>query len=225
MEGASLHFRAVGSRTRQRLHRTQGRPEPSAEDTVKTVDDYLKLPYEITIVRDDEDGKAGWLARVEEVPGCTTRARTPQESVTRVTRLLTQWIGEAIEEGRQVPEPKPGESHSGRLLLRMPQSLHGELAHAAEREQVSLNQFITDALAGAVGWRAAGGVSLPVVRRLDPAALDELDEERLESEELHAPDPPSRSRPRLAAIALAANFALVAVTAAAAVLILITAWK
>jgi hypothetical protein len=35
----------------------------------------------------------------------------------------------------------------------MPQSLHTELAEAAEREQVSLNQFITLALAAAVGWR------------------------------------------------------------------------
>jgi antitoxin HicB len=224
VERAALHFKAVGSRARQRLHRTHERPEPSTEDAVKTVDDYLKLPYQITLVRDDEDSKAGWLARVEEVPGCTTRARTPQESVTRVTRLLTQWIGEAIQEGREIPEPKPTESHSGRLLLRMPQSLHGELTRAAEREQVSLNQFITDALAGAVGWRAAGGTSRPVVRRLDAEALDELDEQ-LESEEGQAPPPASRSRSRVAAIARAANFALVAVTAVAAVLILIIAWK
>ena len=42
--------------------------------------------------------------------------------------------------------------HSGRLLLRMPQSLHAELAEAAEREDVSLNQYITNALAAAVSW-------------------------------------------------------------------------
>jgi HicB family len=42
--------------------------------------------------------------------------------------------------------------HSGRLLLRMPPALHGELARAAEREGTSLNAYITqrlsDALAG-----------------------------------------------------------------------------
>ena len=31
-----------------------------------------------------------------------------------------------------------------------------ELARLAERESVSLNQFITDALAGALGWRTTG---------------------------------------------------------------------
>lgn len=45
-------------------------------------------------------------------------------------------------------------THSGRLLLRMPQSLHGELARAAEREGVSLNAYITSALAATVSWRA-----------------------------------------------------------------------
>jgi hypothetical protein len=38
----------------------------------------------------------------------------------------------------------------------MPQTLHAELARIAEREKVSLNQFITDVLAGALGWRTTG---------------------------------------------------------------------
>jgi hypothetical protein len=45
-------------------------------------------------------------------------------------------------------------SHSGRLLLRMPESLHAELARASERAGVSLNAFINDALAAAVGSRS-----------------------------------------------------------------------
>jgi hypothetical protein len=57
------------------------------------------------------------------------------------------------------PEPtetaeKEESTHSGRLLLRMPPSLHAELARAAEREGVSLNAFISSALSGAVHWRA-----------------------------------------------------------------------
>ena len=48
-------------------------------------------------------------------------------------------------------------AHSGRLLVRMPASLHDELANAAEREGVSLNALVTGALAGAVGWRDPSG--------------------------------------------------------------------
>jgi hypothetical protein len=42
-------------------------------------------------------------------------------------------------------------SHSGRLLLRMPPQLHGELAQAAERDGSSLNAYITRVLSDALG--------------------------------------------------------------------------
>jgi RNA polymerase sigma-B factor len=56
------------------------------------------------------------------------------------------------------PREKAKDSHSGRLLLRMPHSLHAELAQAAERDEVSLNQFITNTLAAAVSWQQADDV-------------------------------------------------------------------
>ena len=46
--------------------------------------------------------------------------------------------------------------HSGRLMLRMPQSLHADLAQAAEREEVSLNQYITNTLASSLRWHSEG---------------------------------------------------------------------
>jgi RNA polymerase sigma-B factor len=61
------------------------------------------------------------------------------------------------------PETAPVKArgaYSGRLMLRMPQSLHAELAEAAEREEVSLNQFITNTLAASMGWHVEG-VELP----------------------------------------------------------------
>jgi hypothetical protein len=56
-------------------------------------------------------------------------------------------------EAAKAPGRKRGGTHSGRLLLRMPEELHGELARASERAGVSLNAYINDALAQAVGRR------------------------------------------------------------------------
>jgi hypothetical protein len=53
-------------------------------------------------------------------------------------------------------------THSGRLLLRMPESLHAELARASESAGQSLNAFINDALATAVGRRET---TRPVAQR------------------------------------------------------------
>ena len=52
-------------------------------------------------------------------------------------------------------------SHSGRLLLRMPPSLHGELAHAAEREGTSLNAYITQTLSDALRGETRPAASSP----------------------------------------------------------------
>ena len=68
------------------------------------------------------------------------------------------------------PDPKARAGHSGRLMLRMPQSLHGELARAAEREEVSLNQYITNTLSAAVGWHSSGKRA-PQTPRWLPAAI------------------------------------------------------
>jgi RNA polymerase sigma-B factor len=84
----------------------------------------------------------------EEVPAS---AAVPAGS-GQVVRLEPPDPAEAGE-----PPVKSRGGHSGRLMLRMPQSLHAELAEAAEREEVSLNQFITNTLAASVGWHVEGG--------------------------------------------------------------------
>jgi len=55
--------------------------------------------------------------------------------------------GEAEEPRFERPHRRAKETHSGRLLLRMRPELHTELASAARRDGMSLNQFITKTLA------------------------------------------------------------------------------
>jgi predicted RNase H-like HicB family nuclease len=121
---------------------------------MKTLDEYLELPYRITIVHDrDEDGSEGFVAEVEELPGAISQGATPEEAVSRVYDAMAGWISFALEDGVEIPEPRDPDSYSGRFLLRLPRGLHAELARQAEREGVSLNQYIATMLAGAAGWR------------------------------------------------------------------------
>jgi RNA polymerase sigma-B factor len=62
---------------------------------------------------------------------------------------------------------KAGE-RSGRILVRLPPPMHEELAQAAEREGVSLNQYLTDALGSALHAEPDGTSPIP---RWLPAAI------------------------------------------------------
>ncbi|HEY7018349.1 MAG TPA: type II toxin-antitoxin system HicB family antitoxin [Gaiellaceae bacterium] len=148
--------------------RTRRGGEPAAPEQ-EAAESTSSVPYPVTLVHDEaEDGP--WLATIDALPGCTARGTTPDEAIERATEAMTSWLETAKREGKDVPEPKTSQSHSGRLLLRMPQTLHAELSRAAEREKVSLNQFITDVLAGSLGWRAPGARKTQVTRSVP--ALD-----------------------------------------------------
>lgn len=133
-----------------------------ATPATRTLSDYVDLPYHVTITHEDgTPPDEAWVAQVEELEGCAARGSTPQVAAASLREALEAWIALALARGRQIPLPRPAATHSGRLLLRMAPSLHADLARAAEREDVSLNQFVSNALAGAVGWHGGGESASP----------------------------------------------------------------
>lgn len=121
---------------------------------MKTVEDYLRLPYRVVLMHDtDDSGNAGYVASVEELPGCLSQGPSAEEAVRGISNAMAGWISVALEDGIDVPEPLGDDAYSGKFVLRVPQSLHAELVRAAAREGVSLNQFASSALAAAVEWR------------------------------------------------------------------------
>jgi RNA polymerase sigma-B factor len=114
----------------------------------------VELPYHV-IVR--AEGERGWKAAIEELPGCEGHGSNPEEAVERLRATMETWLSAAMDDRRVISPPKRQSSKrtstanpSGRFLVRMPSELHQQLASAAEREQVSLNRYVTDALAASV---------------------------------------------------------------------------
>jgi RNA polymerase sigma-B factor len=108
--------------------------------------------YHIELVKEDVAG-GRWVANVEELPGCSAVGETADEAVSRIQGAIREWPVDAGAKGPEAPKPRSAPSHSGRLLIRMPPPLHAELARAARRKRVSLNQFITSSLAADVRSR------------------------------------------------------------------------
>jgi RNA polymerase sigma-B factor len=151
--------------------------------------------YHIELVEDAPGGR--WTAQVAEMPDCTAQGDTADEAARLVQGAMGERAASRAAKDTEKTKPRSTATYSGRLLIRMPQSLHADLAQAAEREDVSLNQFITNALSSAVSWRRSERIAAEAA----PGA---------------APQPAARK-------ALVANVVLLAVIAVFALVLLVVA--
>ncbi|WP_013324034.1 toxin-antitoxin system HicB family antitoxin [Gloeothece verrucosa] len=63
----------------------------------------------------------------------------PLEVMTNIEDARRLWLETAYQYGDNIPID---DQYSGRVLLRMPRSLHRKLVEGSEQEGVSLNQFL-----------------------------------------------------------------------------------
>ena len=124
----------------------------------KTIEYYMGLPYTRELIKEPE---GGWFIRIKELPGCMSQGETVEDAMNMIEDAMLGWLEISIEDGDEIPEPKLDEDYSGKFVVRLPRSLHRQLVETAEREGVSLNQFVNVALARAVE-RTNPSVSYPV---------------------------------------------------------------
>jgi predicted RNase H-like HicB family nuclease len=101
--------------------------------------------YPAHVFWSDED--EGYIALATDLPGCSAFGDTQSEALRELQDAIAAWIEAQRAAGNPVPAPsRPSREHSGKVLLRMPRSLHAKLAFAASDEDVSLNQYIVHVL-------------------------------------------------------------------------------
>ncbi len=121
----------------------------AAETGQTPLEYYLSLAYPFEAAA-DKDG--GWVVTFPDLPGCMTQADSMDELADMAEDARRAWIESAYEDGDVIPLPSYPPAYSGKFNARLPKSLHQQVAEAAEREGVSLNQYVTAVLAGAVGY-------------------------------------------------------------------------
>jgi antitoxin HicB len=96
------------------------------------------------VLRWSEDDQC-YVATLPAWQNAQTHGTTLEEAARNAREVLAMLIGTARRRHETVP---PAErALSGNLHLRLPVSLHGRLVREAEREGVSLNQWIVTKLA------------------------------------------------------------------------------
>ena len=104
------------------------------------VDYYMGLPYTIVIQPQKDNGEVYYTAIVLELDGCRTDGETRKEALENIKEAMEGWIETKLANGYEVPEPL--REMSGKITLRMPKTLHRQLALKSSEEGVSLNQYI-----------------------------------------------------------------------------------
>lgn len=119
--------------------------------------------YPIEVFYSEEDG--GFIALAKDLAGCSAFGESQEQAVSEIQDAIKAWIEAARAAGNPVPEPTVHIDEplpSGRILLRMPRSLHASLIESARREAVSLNQYVVSVLSlttGAAFMQAATHVA------------------------------------------------------------------
>jgi predicted RNase H-like HicB family nuclease len=116
---------------------------------IKKYEEYLKEPYSRVLIPDEESET--YTALILEFPGCIAQGDTPQEAYEHLEDAAKGWIEAALDLKQRIPSPSQSLSFGGKVLLRLPKSLHRQSTLIAEKEGVSLNQFILSALSEKVG--------------------------------------------------------------------------
>ena len=93
---------------------------------MKTLEEYMKLPYKLEIIPDTEE--SGFVASYPELPGCITCGETIESVAANAEDAKREWLKSAISQNIQINEPENIESYSGQFKLRLPKSLHKTLA-------------------------------------------------------------------------------------------------
>ena len=114
----------------------------------KPLEHYLNLKYPVTFEAAPE---GGYFVQIKDLPGCYSQGETLQEAMEMIEEARQLWLESAYENGLDIPLPREDREYSGKFNVRFPKSLHRRLEQMADREGVSLNQFLVSTLSRAVG--------------------------------------------------------------------------
>jgi predicted RNase H-like HicB family nuclease len=115
---------------------------------------YMGLDYPVEVKKIKEDEGGGFFVSVPLLPGCMSDGESLEEAYDNIQEAKEEWLSSMLERGMKIPEPVEQEEYSGKFIIRLPKTLHRALVQVSKREGVSLNQYVTNALAFTLGQKS-----------------------------------------------------------------------
>ncbi len=96
--------------------------------------------YHYLVGWSDED--QAFIGRVAEFDSLAAHGRTLEAALREIKVVVQAVLHDLSASGEAIPQPFSKRRFSGKLNLRMPESLHRQLALEAARQGISMNQLI-----------------------------------------------------------------------------------
>jgi predicted RNase H-like HicB family nuclease len=120
---------------------TKKQVKKTKKEGLPKVEQYL---YSVGWSEEDE----AFVARVAEFPSLAAHGETQEEALKEIKDVVGFVLKDLTESNESIPEPFGKRSFSGKLVLRMPEYMHRQLALEAMQQGISLNQLLNLKLEG-----------------------------------------------------------------------------
>ena len=78
-----------------------------------------------------------------EFPSLSWLAPSPEKALSGIRRVVAEVVDDLNASGEPVPDALADKTYSGRLLVRIPASVHRTLATEAAEQGISLNRLVS----------------------------------------------------------------------------------
>ena len=114
---------------------TKKQVKKTKKESLPQVEQYL---YSVGWSEEDE----AFVARVAEFSSLAAHGETQEEALREIKTVVEFVLKDLGESNEPIPEPFGKRSFSGKLVLRMPEYMHRQLALEAMQQGISLNQLL-----------------------------------------------------------------------------------
>ncbi len=96
-----------------------------------------RYTYRVTWSEEDEE----YLGLCAEFPSLSWLAATPEEALAGIRSTVADVVADLRQNHEIIPEPVATKQYSGRFMVRIPPTIHRQLALEAAESGVSLNRL------------------------------------------------------------------------------------
>ena len=125
----------------------------------------MKYPYRVFQTCVEEH--YFWVAECPILKGCVGQGDTLEEALAELEANEQSWLELAEEYGLEIPAVPVEQmnAYSGKLTLRVAPYVHQEAAELAKKQNVSLNQYINDAIVSQNARLSSVGFIVPELKK------------------------------------------------------------